>query len=61
VDEWMKMYLWYVCVQTIRKSFDNVFSALLDIMHERISRDIKHEVSLCVGVLGYIVSIESSR
>jgi len=48
-------------VQAIRKSCDSVFNALLDILHERVSRDIKHEVSLCIGALGYIVSTESSR
>jgi len=50
-----------VYFQVIRKSSDNVFNALLDILHERVPRDIKHEVSLCIGVLGYIISTESSR
>jgi len=47
--------------QAIRKSCDNVFNALLDILHERITRDIKREVSLCIGIFGYIISTESSR
>lgn len=67
---WYKINSWWCCVyvlyvgiyfQVIRKSSDNVFNALLDILHERVSRDIKHEVSLCIGVLGYIISTESSR
>jgi len=52
--------IWYY-FQVIRKSCDSVFNALVDILRERITRDIKHEVSLCIGVLGYIVSMESSR
>jgi len=51
----------YVCFQAIQKSCDSVFTALVDVLHERITKDIKQEVSLCIGVFGYIISTESSR
>ena len=57
------LHMIFNCVyfQAIRKSCDSVFNALIDILHERITRDIKREVSLCIGVFGYIISTDSSR